>query len=107
MTKARDLSELMYKVSAIEAYLASGAASGGDCEIPFVTASGAVDMIPLSCTGSDGGDFGGDPNGVTQLVAGNGIAVSPELGVGVVTVVSTATLDFVLTTGEEKPIPLS
>lgn len=106
MTKARDLSELMYKVSAIEAYLASGAASGGDCELPFVTESGAIDMIPLSCSGSGGGGGGGTA-GVSQIVAGDGIAVTPELGVGVVTVVSTATLDFVLTTGEEKPIPLS
>jgi hypothetical protein len=44
---------------------------------------------------------------VERILAGKGIAVSPESGVGAVTVSSTATLNFVLTTGEEKPIPLS
>jgi hypothetical protein len=44
---------------------------------------------------------------VERILAGKGIAVSPETGVGAVTVSSTATLNFVLTTGEEKPIPLS
>jgi hypothetical protein len=105
MTKTRNLSELEYRVQEIEDMIADGTigggGGGGDCQLPFVKADGSIDNIPLTCTGS-GGDAG-----VSQLIAGDGIAVSPDSGVGVVTVVSTATLDFVLTTGEEKPIPLS
>jgi hypothetical protein len=107
MTKTRNLSELEYRVQEIEDMIADGTiggggGGGGDCQLPFVKADGSIDNIPLTCTGSGGGAAG-----VSQLIAGDGIAVSPDSGVGVVTVVSTATLDFVLTTGEEKPIPLS
>jgi hypothetical protein len=43
---------------------------------------------------------------VNKILAGLGISVTPEDGVGVVTVSSTTTIPFFTTLGEEKPIPL-
>lgn len=44
--------------------------------------------------------------GVTQVVAGKGVSVSPSTGIGIVTVDVTATIPFFNTSGTEKPIPL-
>jgi hypothetical protein len=52
-----------------------------------------------------GGGVGGVA-GVSQIIAGAGVSLSPLTGVGVVTVDVISTIPFFNTNGEEKPIAL-
>jgi hypothetical protein len=45
-------------------------------------------------------------SGVSQIIAGAGVSVSPSIGVGIVNIDVIATIPFFETTGLEKPIPL-
>ena len=83
------------------------AGANGGCEVPFYKADGTLDTIKL--VGENCGGGGGIPttSGVAQIKAGSGVSVSPDTGVGVVTVESITTIPFFTTTGESKPIPLN
>lgn len=61
--------------------------------------------MPPDWVKTSGGD--GTLGQVNKVLAGFGISVTPDSGIGEVTVASTTTIPFFTTTGEAKPIPLN
>jgi hypothetical protein len=91
----------------IDIPLSMFAGGSGGCEVPFYKADGTLDTIQLVGENCGGGSGSGGKAGVSQIKAGSGVSVSPDTGVGVVTVKSITTIPFFTTSGDSKPIPLN
>lgn len=80
----------------------------GDTMTGPLTLSGnpTLDMHAATKEYVDANAGTGGTAGVSQIVAGAGVLVTPSIGVGIVNIDVIATIPFFETTGIEKPIPL-